>query len=208
LEAAEHERASIAEGLRGETAQILATVLIGLTAVNEAGDLSEVRAMVGELRAAVRADLERVQALASRLRPSVLDDFGLAAALQSVAKQASAETGLPFEIALPEFLPGLERREQDVIFRILEEAIGNAPRHAGVNQVRVSFSRLQGEMRFEVTDDGSGVDVPVSDSNYRAGGLALMQAQAGAVGGRLEVHSREGIGTRVILRLPWERVNE
>jgi signal transduction histidine kinase len=138
----------------------------------------------------------------------VLDDFGLAAALQSVAQQASAESGLLVEIAVPKVVPGLERREQDAIFRIVEEAIGIALQHAGGNRIRVSFSRLQGEMRFEVTDDGSGVDVPPSDGTYRTIGFALMQARAGAVGGRLEVHSREGVGTRVILRIPREQVNE
>ena len=203
LHSLERERGRVASALRSETAQVLTSVLLGLTAAGQADDLAEVRATIEDLRTAVRSDLERVQALAFAIRPSLLDDFGLAAALHALTASLGAKDGLSIEVAFVELPRALPPAEQSLVFRTLEEAVRNALRHSHASRITVSLAGTPAELEFEVRDDGSGFDGE-SGSGLSSGpsGLALMHAQARALGGSLEIVSKPGVGTRVLLRIP------
>lgn len=203
LRALESERARLASALRSETAQVLATVLVGLAAATQSDDLAEVRAMLEDLRSAVRLDLERVQAQASQIRPSLLDDFGLAAAVRSLSENLAVKSGTSLTVAVDDEPATLEPAEEALVFRTVEEAVRNALRHSQADHIGVSLLRTAQELRFEIEDDGHGFDLaPTHDASSETFGLALMQAQARALGGSLEIVSRPGAGTRVLLRIP------
>lgn len=203
LEALERERARVADALRSETAQVLATVLVGLTAALESDDIAEVREIVGDVRAAVREDLQRVQDLAATIRPSVLDDFGLMAALRSFAASLDRKATASIEVTFTDTPSALAPTRQGLVFRALAEALRNAVQHAQASSIRVSVTRAASELLFEVLDDGCGFDAAgIADQPNAGLGLALMRAQARALGGSLEIDSKPGAGTRLALRLP------
>jgi len=199
----ERGRSEVATALRAETAQVLATMLVALAALDDCDDLDEVRAGLRELREAVRGGLERVQSLATRIQPSLLGDLGLAPALESVARDLAAPDGPEIEVAQPSDPVDLPATERTLVFRIVEEAMRNAVRHAEARSIAVRLNRARTGLEFEVRDDGRGFDIlRNAERENDASGIALMRAQARAIGGRLTVRSRGGVGTSVLLRLP------
>jgi signal transduction histidine kinase len=82
--------------------------------------------------------------------------------------------------------------------RIASEAVANAARHSGAEVLRVYLERLDAGMRLGIVDDGAGFD----DEQPRRGfGLITMKDRADALGGKLRIDSRRGVGTRVELEL-------
>jgi len=201
LQTLERDRSAVASALRAETAQVLATLLVSLAAFDDCDDLDEVRAGLRELREAVRVDLERVQSLATRIQSSVLDDLGLAPALEAASRSLTRSTGPVIEVDHPAAGVELPAIEQTLVFRILEEAMRNAVAHAEARQIAVRLAETPTGLEFEVRDDGHGFDMNGGSTNPTSG-LALMRAQARAIGGRLDVTSSRGLGTRVLLQVP------
>ncbi len=203
LQALEVERRRIADTLLGETAQVLATVLVGLAAVGESAELGEVQAGLAELRDMVRAGLGQVQGLAAELRPSVLDDFGLRSALQVVSQGLRGAGGPQVQIDFEHAALTLPAVQRTLVFRTLEEAIRNAVQHAQAHHVGVTAEEWPEGLCFRIVDDGAGFDVAAALAAAKpAGGLQLMQASVRALGGGLAIESQAGGGTRVLVRIP------
>ena len=97
--------------------------------------------------------------------------------------------------------PGLSADVSAELLSVAREALSNVARHAGAASVTISLAAAAGELRLEIADDGTGFDpaVTVADGHH---GMANMRRRAAALGGRLEVASGKGGGTRIILSLP------
>lgn len=136
------------------------------------------------------------------LRPPDLDDVGLEAAVTRYVNQIN-RTGLPSEL---EIIGEPRRLSPEVrlgIYRIVQEALHNALRHAHADEALVSIEYLEPELRVSVRDNGSGFD-PESASRSVSLGLLSMRERAAAIGANLDIISRPGSGTIVVFRRPWE----
>jgi signal transduction histidine kinase len=98
-------------------------------------------------------------------------------------------------------IPRLEEADEVTIYRIAQEAVSNAIRHAGARFVTVSLSAADAHLVLEVRDDGGGFDV-VHAEPIHALGLASMEERAQALSGRLTVRSERGAGTTITLDCP------
>ena len=203
LQALEQERRRLAETLLGETAQVLAAVLVGLATAGRNDDPAAIRAGLGDLREMVRADLTRVQALISALWPSVLDDFGLEPALRAVSRALHRPGGPQVQLNVAAAAPALPDVQRTLVFRTVEEAMRNAFRHAQAEHVEVSVVATPDGLCLRVQDDGVGFDARAALASARpASGLRLMQSQVRAVGGELRIDSSVGAGARVMVTIP------
>jgi signal transduction histidine kinase len=167
------------------------------------------RARVGPAHAAA-TDLERVshylsevvehvRLLGRELRPMLLHDLGLEDSLQSLATGlATAETSVRTEF--PSRVPRLEEGAELAVYRIAQEALTNASRHAQAKTIVLTLATDERTLTLEVRDDGLGFDT--GDRRDRALGLVSMRERALALGGRLEVQSTPGQGTTVRLVCP------
>jgi len=203
LGAAERERSVVAGVLRSDTAQILTTALIGLTAVAQESASTEARESLEALRSELRSAVERLQVLATLVRPSVLEDFGLVAAVRAIGDCLSSEHGV--RIAVEDTGSGMRLDFQDeaLIYRILEEAVRNAVIHSGADRVLVSIVETPQDLELTVEDDGCGFDSSSdSVSAGKTSGLLLMNARTRALNGWLNIQSSPEAGTRVSLRVP------
>jgi signal transduction histidine kinase len=88
------------------------------------------------------------------------------------------------------------------VFRIAQEALHNALRHAGARAVRVRLEERPGEVVLSVADDGRGFDPDAPALRSRSLGLTSMEERAAALGGTLRIASARGAGTTVDLELP------
>jgi len=207
LTAAEEERKRIARELHDETAQLLAALLIRARVVRNAGDPAKVDALLDDMRTDIGAALDGVRRFARGLRPPALDELGLVPAIgehvRSIAEIGEVDVRLEAdEIPRGELAPEAEL----AVYRIVQEALSNVLRHADARTATVRVSREPGVLVVMVEDDGRGFD-PVRVTACGPGGLGLfgMNERAGYLGGRVEVSSAPGTGTRVRAEIPLAR---
>ena len=156
-----------------------------------------------ELAELLKDTIESVRQTMSDLRPPLLDDYGLVAALESHARQFSLRTGLAVSVeggkigARP--APNIEL----ALFRIAQEALANALKHAGATSARIALSSKAGFLRLSIEDDGGGFAEPSgARAEHRGGwGLPMMRERAEEAGGTLRIEFPTN-GTRVVAEVP------
>lgn len=195
LEAQEQERTRIARDLHDEVNQSLTGLILRLEAARAKAP-PELDAELAEIRALANRAMEELVALARQLRPTALDDLGLTAALASQAEELERQSGIATSFGAAGEFSDLADEVQLVLYRVAQEALANAARHAGAESIVVRLARENGRVELTVSDDGSGFAF-----DQAGGGLGLegMRERAMLVGGELRIESRLGLGTRVQL---------
>lgn len=199
LRAQEEERRRVARDLHDEVNQALTAILLRLEAL--AHDVpADQREDVAQLKRLTTQAMDELLNLARQLRPTALDDHGLVIAIEAQVRGFGDRTGIEARLQTDGDPAALDDERQTVIYRIAQEALANAGRHAGATRVDVSLTTVGDGARLRVADDGAGFD-PVA---ARRGGLGLegMAERAKLVGGELDLRSAPGAGTEVTLRLP------
>jgi PAS domain S-box-containing protein len=204
LTAQEVERRRIARELHDDTAQTLTALLVDLRAVEESQDLGAARGAASRLRGLVSGALAGVQRMARGLRPSVLDDLGLEDALERLGLEVSRANGFVVDVhATGPRLPRLAEAFETALYRVAQEALTNASKHAAPKAVSILVHRNPGELRLLIEDDGKGFDVTETFSTAQLG-LAGMRERVHLVGGSVTIESSPGHGTTIAVsvRLP------
>ena len=197
----ELERRRLARELHDETGQALTSILLGLRAVEDAGNSDDLRQAASDLRELVVATLQDVRRLAVQLRPKALDDFGLVPALERLVQTFSESTDI--RVALEAQL-GDERLPPEVettLYRIVQEALTNIVKHAEAANVSILLVRAKGSATLVIEDDGQGFD----PDKTREGGLGLvgMRERAELHEGRLRIESAPGgEGATLVIEVP------
>jgi two-component system sensor histidine kinase UhpB len=199
----EEERRLIARELHDELGQ-------SITAIRSFGLIIQQQAPPGDVRVSEPARLlvetagrmyDAVHELIPRLRPFALDSFGLADAVGDlIVTCRTRHTGIGFVSHVPEDLPELEPALSTCAYRIIQEALNNAIRHATAKQVTVEVKTADGELLVRVLDDGTGLEPDWDQRGHY--GVRGMRERALALGGSVTLSSRPGIGTEVSARLP------
>jgi signal transduction histidine kinase len=162
-----------------------------------------------------REELDRVLELAQRvvreartvvsdLRPTALDDLGLEAALEAEVEELQKE-GWRVELRADLGPTRLEPAVETALFRVAQEALRNARKHADATRAFVRLQRTRRTARLEVRDWGRGFDPAAAQAGAGPGervGLSGMRERCALLGGRCEVRSRPGAGTRIIAEVP------
>ena len=197
LEAQEEERARVARDLHDQVNQSLTGVLLRLEAARATAP-PELAAEIAETRELAHRAMDELLAVARQLRPTALDDLGLRAAIGGQVEQL-ARPGVETRFTC-EHDPGrLDPDTQLVIYRVSQEALGNAIRHSRAGRIEVTLKREDDRIELEVTDDGTGFTFAEANTGLGLGG---MRERALLVGGELDIESRPGRGTTVRLAVP------
>lgn len=201
----EDERRRIARELHDEIGQELTAAKINLQLLKRPSTPAPKVASLTDTIGLLDRLITRVRGISLDLRPPLLDERGLRVALEGWLEAVRRRSGIQMRI---ELLAGLDRYPPDVeitVFRVVQEAVTNALRHAAAKVLTVSVTEEGAGLRVVVSDDGSGFDVPAVRSRSDAGGhlgLAGMQERVELMGGALEIASAPGKGTKISVRLP------
>ena len=200
----EKERAAIARELHDELGQVLTALRIDAVWLSERlkgrDDQAGTRALA--MCDLIDTTIDEVRALATRLRPGLLDDFGLIDALDYYTKYFGQRTGITC-IFKHLNMPQVDDLVATAAYRITQEALTNAARHAFATKVKIDLQVKRGVLTLSVADNGRGFD-PQKLSESDCLGLAGMRERASLLGGSLELQSQPGKGTRVYFRLPLD----
>ncbi len=159
-----------------------------------AGGAVRTAALLEQLEAETDDAVDTLRGLANGIYPPVLEAEGLAAAVSAQAGKSTLPV-TAHAVGLPRHSTEIEAA---VYFCVLE-ALQNASRYAQATSVHVGLEQRGDELRFEVSDDGIGFD---PEASSHGSGLKGIAARLDTVGGRLEVRSRPGAGTRIVGRVP------
>jgi two-component system sensor histidine kinase UhpB len=194
----EGERRRVARELHDEVGQSLTAVALEIEHLAGSEDPATATRLMA-LTTQLQKTLEDVRRIGRELRPEALDDLGLVNALIALSSRLDRHTDLRVTRELAGDMPTLGHEQELVVYRVAQEALTNAARHAGAASAHVALEHRDGEVVLTVTDDGEGMSNGASGDGY---GIAGMRERAMLVGGRLEIGGRATGGTFVRLALP------
>lgn len=202
LEVQEAERRRLARELHDEIGQLLTGLRFLLKLNRVSPDALETR--LEQARAIVDDLLARVRRFSFDLRPADLDQFGLLPALLALFERYTAQTGVLVNFECQ----GVERRfaceVETGAYRVVQEALTNAARHANVAGVAVRVRTDGNIVRLRIEDRGRGFDPQVVVKAPRSSGLIGMRERVRLLGGRMTIESSPVIGTKIIAELPLD----
>jgi PAS domain S-box-containing protein len=204
MESQEKERTAIARELHDELGQLLTALRMDSVWIRNRLQDTDSKAADRALTMCTLIDktIEDVRSMAIRLRPGVLDTLGLVDALEWFTADFEKRTGITCFFKHHR-VPSIKDTLATAAYRITQEALTNAARHADAGRVDVSLNAENNVLTLLVTDDGCGFNL--SELTESEGlGVAGMRERAGLVGGTLEVQSQQRKGTRVFFKVPLD----
>ncbi|MBI2848791.1 MAG: sensor histidine kinase [Chloroflexi bacterium] len=205
LEAQEKETQRIALDVHDGALQTLASAFQHLQAVRDRQRQDEeARGILVKASGLLREAMHELRGLMESLRPATLDQFGLISAIESDVRELRQGGWQIDQVADPILLP---RDVETALYRVVHEALTNIRRHAGTCLVRVSLETRDDWLRGEIRDWGRGFAPAdqASKGSLSGFGLLSMRKRIELLGGRLEMESRPGTGTRVAFQVPLPR---
>src|SRR3989442_2554826 len=199
----EDERTRIAREIHDSLGQALTALKLQLSAAQDAASKEAPRLSTRLHETAVMVDdlVKSVRRIATDLRPPILDQLGLPAALEWLAQDFSKRTGISSEARIDAVNDAIDGELATALFRIVQEALTNALRHAGATRVDIELGTKSGCVTLEINDDGTGI-TEAGTMGPGSLGILGMRERAAAHGGVLEVVPREEGGTRVAAWFP------
>jgi signal transduction histidine kinase len=206
-ETLEEEIKRIAYAVHDAAGQLLVAVHLGLADLARALPKAQ-QEQIRNLEGLLHQVEKQLRGYAHELRPSVLDDLGWIPAIRFLAESVSKRTHLPIQVraAFTGRLPGAV---ETALYRIVQEALTNAAKHAKATRVWIQVRRQNRDLCCSIRDDGAGFDVRAAHAGGKPRGLGLIgiQERLNAVGGTLSINSVPGRGTKLLIRLPLEGPN-
>src|SRR5437763_3764466 len=205
INAQEQERKRIARELHDETSQVLTSLLISLTILEESITTQEARDRIADTRKLAHQTLRAIRNLSIDLRPSALDDLGLLPALRWYVKEYSQKCSIEVEFLATGFKQRLPAEMETALYRIVQESLTNTARHAYAHKVIITMKEDADAVFATITDDGCGFDVGTllkTPDQERGLGLAGMSERALLLDGTLNINSSPGHGTSIEVYIP------
>jgi len=200
----EEERRRVGRELHDGVNQMLSALRYRIEGIEEklGPHDSAPRGEAAEARGLLDEAIQEVRRISQNLRPSSLDDLGLKAAARGLCEAFAGRTGATVRMeadSLPDRLP---EEIETTLYRILQEALMNAERHAAATEVVLSLQQEDGVAVLQVRDNGTGFGVAAGEAVLRGVGLASMEERASLAGGSMAVRSGQGEGTELTVRVP------
>ncbi|WP_238481043.1 MASE1 domain-containing protein [Dyella telluris] len=197
--AQEQERARIARDLHDDINQRLAVASIRLSALRRKVDDSN-KQDVSQLQSELIALSEDVRHLSHDLHPSMLTQTGLTAALAGLCQNISHRNGPAIELRVSPHAKDLPEDVALCVYRVTQEALGNAMRHADAQRIEVALQVAHDQLDLTISDDGKGF---VTEGEGRRGlGLMSIDERTKLLGGSYRLQSTLGKGTELCIRIP------
>jgi len=200
----EDERRAIARELHDHLGQLLTGLRFQLEGLQPAAS----PALAGALRESLATSdeiLRFLRELTQQLRPRVLDDFGLAPAIEWHCNRFQNQTGVAVALDLSVPAGRLSGEIETAVFRFVQEALTNVARHSGATAATVTLTTDDDNLLAEITDRGHGFDVEAKLASHDSIGLIGQRERVILAGGRMEIFSRPGQGTRIHADIPLTR---
>ncbi len=200
----EQERKTLSRELHDEVGQMLTGLRMELGSLGTPDGREDpaFHQRLLEIKRLAERILGAVRNLAMVLRPSMLDDLGLAPAVQWQAKEFTRRTDVPVDVTIGGEVDDVSDDLRTCIYRVMQEALTNAGRHARATNIRIAIRRDAGSVTALIEDNGVGFDR--AQGRKRGLGLLGMEERVRELKGTLSIRSQPAHGTSISIRLPVE----
>ncbi len=203
----EDERKRVAYELHDDTAQYLSILKLQLDSLISSGKIEDpgILEKLQLLEKDAGRAVNDVRRYSHELRPGVLEHLGLQAALEQIAEDINKLKQVPVSVNVEGIEPELSEGTKLGFFRIAQEAIHNAGKHARADKITVDLSYDRNYIEMVISDNGTGFDVQKEKTKIQTGiretmGLTSMQERAKLIAADLKIESCPGQGTKVIVQ--------
>lgn len=205
IEGQEEERSRMARELHDGPAQVMAHAVMQLEFCSQLiqKDKPQAQQELENLRYSMRDSLSELRRFMFNLRPTSLTEQGLDVTLQKYAADFANQYSLQIEVQLPDLQHILAADQELTVFRVVQEALQNVRKHSGAGRIEIYGSLMpDGKVQFSIKDDGHGFETKKLAPNLVSGaGIPGMRERAEIAGGKLNIKSKLGYGTEVVLIL-------
>jgi PAS domain S-box-containing protein len=203
MNAQEADRSRIARELHDDIGQSLAVLKIQILRAGQpvSGRPGIMHASLKDLSGKLEKIINKVSSLSHDLHSSELELLGLAVAVKSHCRECSEQLGIPVDCSCDQPQEKLDGLIALAFLRVLQEGMHNAMKHSGAKSITVRLTCSDHDFGLEIKDDGVGFDV--EGARLAAGlGLISMRERIHLIGGKFEIWSSPGQGTRITVRAP------
>ena len=204
----ERMRRQMATDVHDNMGQNLAIIKIKMDSFRKTITEASVRRNVDEISSLLAETIERTRTLTFELSPPVLYELGFEAAVEWMVRHISKRDNLLYEFKDDRKPKPLEDNVKILLFQSVRELLVNIAKHSHAGKVMVAINRKDEEIQVHVADDGVGFDVlKVRDYERKSSGFGLFSVneRISSIGGRFEIESKPGGGTKVLLSAPLKK---
>jgi two-component system sensor histidine kinase DegS len=198
----EAERQRLARQMHDEPAQALSNFILQTEIAMRLFDIDQSKAKdeLVSLKTSATTTFQKIRDFIFELRPMMLDDLGLTPTLNRYVEAFKEQSGLDVRLTITGLDQRLEPYLEVMIFRAIQELLGNASRHSQANQIKVQVDSSDVDVRVSVEDNGKGFDANMGLEHGM--GIKLIRERVEMLNGKMDVDSVIGQGTRIIFQIP------
>lgn len=202
IQGQEAERQRLARQMHDEPAQALSNFILQTEIAMRLFDIDQAKAKeeLVSLKTSATSTFQKIRDFIFELRPMMLDDLGLTPTLNRYVEAFKEQSGLDVRLNITGLDQRLEPYLEVMIFRAIQELLGNAARHSQATQIKVQIESSEVEVRVAVEDNGKGFDANMGLEHGM--GIKLIRERVEMLNGRFEVDSVIGQGTRITFQIP------
>lgn len=204
IDGQEMERRRLSRELHDGLGQLLTTSLIYIKQLKKNVD-PESAGIAERIKEILESTMEEVRSISHNLMPSVLDDFGLPLALKNMVNNLKKNAETSIELIIDENLPRMDPDVEIGLYRIAQEALNNALKHAGGSEIIIELSLNNQDIELSIRDSGPGFDMDSSSMEKGGNGLSNMVQRANSINCEFCIQSDMGVGTEICVKY---RLNE
>jgi signal transduction histidine kinase len=200
----EREKYELARKLHDELGGLLTAAKMDLSWLQARLEGAAIQERLAQLGSVLDEAMDLKRRVVEELRPSLLDHFGLPTALRTYVESTCAKASLAPLFVIEHPCDSMSKDAAIALFRIVQEGLSNIIRHAQAKTVKLELRGGEGQCVVTLTDDGHGFDSHSPQFRW-SHGLMGMRQRADSLGGRLDIESQVGAGTRLRVEIPMAR---
>jgi len=207
IQAQEAERQRLSRQMHDGPAQALSNFILQTEIAMRLMDVdnAQAREELNNLKSSAMSTFQKVRNFIFELRPMMLDDLGLSPTIKRYADTFKEQTGMDVTVTVSGQERRLESYIEVMIFRALQELLGNAARHSQASSVRATIDMGENSIKVTVDDNGKGFSTDTLKHGNSLG-LNLIRDRVEMLGGTFELDSTVGKGSRITLAIPAKAV--
>jgi len=202
-EAQENERRRISRDLHDDSLQLLAAVIHQLDGAINAESPEKANAQMIRAKETITQTTDAIRRYCEALRPMLLDTLGLLPSVEWIGRELEQSSGIKVSFDTEGEVHLVREDDRIHIFRVMQEAFHNIEKHSKATAVRVRWKFSDHDLEISVTDNGIGM-WNFGPTPARSLGIQGMHERMELVGGKLEIESQPGFGTKVTLQIPFD----
>ncbi len=199
IDGQEMERRRLSRELHDGLGQLLTTSLIYIKQLKKNVD-EESAGIAERIKEILESTMEEVRSISHNLMPSVLDDFGLPLALKNMVNNLKKNSETNIVLSIDEEIPRMDTDVEIGLYRIAQEALNNALKHAGGAEIKIELSFKNKDIELTIKDSGPGFDMGSDFLEKGGNGLSNMAQRANSINCGFSIQSDMGVGTEICVK--------